>query len=111
MKKLTEADNNIQAQFIVDHISAAGIRCHSNGKYLQGAVGELPALHGPAIWIEDEQQFDKAKEILSAVLSEPQQSQFYQDDWKCPECSEVLEAVFTQCWQCGFTRNHQGQPQ
>jgi len=104
MKKLTEADNNIQAQFIVDHLVAAGIPSHSNGKYIQGAVGELPALQGPAIWIEDDRQLTKAKELLISLLSNPEQSQYYQKDWQCPECSELLEAVFTQCWNCGHVR-------
>lgn len=104
MKKLIEADNNIQAQFIVDHLIAAGIPSHSNGKYLNGAVGDLPAIQGPAIWVEDEQQLAKAKVILESILSNPEQSQFYKNDWICPECSEVLEAAFTQCWNCSHIR-------
>ena len=25
--------------------------------------------------------------------------------WKCPECGEEIEGQFSQCWNCGMTRD------
>jgi hypothetical protein len=78
-------------------LEAAGIRVLVRNQYLSSAMGELPPAECEAqLWVLDEQDFDKAREVLSAQ-SPPG------PDWICG-CGESLGAQFSQCWRCGAHR-------
>lgn len=43
-----------EAQLISELLSAHHVKCHMSGQYLQGAMGELPALDLLGIWVAPE---------------------------------------------------------
>ena len=55
MKRLTRAPNLITAQHWVNVLSTAGVPCQLHNRYLNGALGEIPADQcAPEIWIVDD---------------------------------------------------------
>lgn len=91
-------------RLIVGHLAAAledsHIPCVVRNQFLSGAVGELPVNEAwPEIWVMDERDLPKAKEVLQDLLGAGQRS----SHWRCI-CGEQLESQFTQCWDCGASR-------
>jgi len=63
MKLLYSAANSIEAHMILNMIEQAGYKGRIDGEYLQGGLGELPALGVVRVMI-DESDFMAAKEIV-----------------------------------------------
>jgi Putative prokaryotic signal transducing protein len=103
MKKLTRAPNLITAQHWMNVLSTAGIPCQLHNRYLNGALGEIPADQcAPEIWIEDDRDEALAAGMLENARRGPAPGT---RGWRCGQCGEPLEAQFTVCWQCGTERN------
>jgi len=104
MKKVYEAANMMEAQLIKDYLEGAGVETVVKGAMLQGAVGEIPANTYPSIWAIEDDEVDKARELIDVYFSEQPENMVYQGPWTCPECGQELEPQFTQCWNCGTYR-------
>jgi hypothetical protein len=78
-----------------DVLTRAGIRANVQRLFLAGAAGELPPDQcAPEIWIEDDAQVERAREIMNDLQNVPQRR------WFCT-CGELIEGGFDQCWSCG----------
>jgi hypothetical protein len=103
MKRLTRAPNLITAQHWMNVLSTAGVPCQLHNRYLNGALGEIPADQcAPEIWIVDDRDETLALRILEGARNGPASNA---RSWRCAKCGEVLEAQFTVCWQCGTERD------
>jgi hypothetical protein len=109
MLKLTRAPNLLLAQHWMNLLEQAGVRCELHNRYLQGALGDIPADQcGPEIWLEDECQEALARRLildgreLHGANGAPGAAT--QANWCCPRCDEWSEPQFTSCWRCGATR-------
>lgn len=70
---------------------------------LTSAIGDIPAIEcWLEIWILDHSQQEQAKAIVRQHGSP--QMQIVGGEWTCPDCSEIHESQFTDCWQCGYSR-------
>jgi Putative prokaryotic signal transducing protein len=81
-------------------LEEAGIPSLIRYEKLSVAAGEVPFVP-PELWILNDEDYDRAKEIVDAVQKakiEPH------DPWVCPGCGETIEGQFTSCWQCGRER-------
>ncbi|MDP2065155.1 MAG: DUF2007 domain-containing protein [Burkholderiaceae bacterium] len=95
MKRLTQAPNAAIATLWADTLREAGIEASVERQFLGGAAGFLPPSEClPELWLRDDEQFDRAKELLDALQNLPQQH------WRC-SCGELIEGGFEQCWSCG----------
>lgn len=102
MLKLTRAPNAVIGQHWVNVLAAAGIDCELHNRYLNGALGEIPADQcAPELWLVDERDEQLARRILDAAQSGPPPGA---PKWRCGACDEMLEAQFTACWRCGAAR-------
>jgi hypothetical protein len=102
MIKLTRAPNLLIGQHWVNLLESAGIACRLHNRYLQGAMGDIPADQcGPEIWIEHEHQLATAAIIID---DKPARPAARLANWRCASCGESLEPQFTVCWQCGSNR-------
>jgi Putative prokaryotic signal transducing protein len=98
MKLLRASRTHGDLERIREVLQNAGI----HGELLSGLAGDIPSSDStPEVWLMDDGQYDQARQILAALLSEPVSSQ---PPWKCPQCGEVLEAQFDSCWRCGSHR-------
>ncbi len=78
------------------------IPCVLRNEFLAGAAGELPPTEcWPELWVIEDELKDRASAMINAFINVPTGSQ---QAWCCPGCEEVLEAQFSECWQCGTQR-------
>lgn len=101
MKQVYSAQDLIEAQFLKDFISENKIDVIIKGDILMGAIGEIPADTTPSIWVLDESDYDRAKELVAAFR---ERNSVNNSVWKCPDCDELIEPQFSQCWNCGKVR-------
>jgi hypothetical protein len=95
MKQLYTARDRIEAQLLKDFLSSWHIDTVIQGDYLSGAAGELPALQFPVLWVVDERDLQRGRELID--LFQQRQSG---PAWHCPCCGEWNEGQFQVCWQC-----------
>jgi hypothetical protein len=103
MLKLIRAPNPVIGQHWVNLLATAGIGCELHNRYLNGALGEIPADQcAPELWLVDERDEQLARRILDAAQSgQPPGAA----KWRCGACNELLEPQFTACWRCGAMRD------
>lgn len=103
MLKLIRAPNLMIGQHWVNVLAIAGIACELQNRYLNGALGDIPADQcAPELWLIDERDLVIAKKLIEAAARGPASDA---PAWRCGHCGEILEAQFTVCWQCGTARN------
>ena len=94
---------DIQEAYLVQGLlNEAGIETRIQNEYAQGGVGEIPFTQAyPEIWLTEESDADKAKEIIS--LFEGRQRTV--GDHICANCNEGNPDTFETCWRCGNPLN------
>ncbi len=97
MKRVYEAPSVIWAGHIKNVLEQHGIDCIVRNAFLGGGVGELPPSEAlPEVWVMEDADYARARELLMAVLEAPPGR-----DWCCPRCGESIEGQFGACWSCG----------
>jgi hypothetical protein len=103
MMKLMRAPNLLIGQHWINVLATAGIPCELHNRYLNGALGEIPADQcAPELWLVDERDEMMARKLIDVAAHGPGAGA---PSWRCAQCGETLEAQFTVCWQCGTARN------
>ncbi|MEX3958144.1 putative signal transducing protein [Trinickia symbiotica] len=103
MLKLMLAPNTVIGQHWVNLLTVAGIPCELHNRYLNGALGEIPAEQcAPELWLVDERDETIARKLIEAAVNGPPPGGA---SWRCRRCGETLEPQFTLCWQCGTARD------
>ena len=100
MKKLYQAKDRIEAQLLKDYLAARRITTVTQGDYLSGAAGELPALQFPVLWVLEDRDYAIARRLLEEFFSPGAEA----EAWRCTRCGEISEGQFQFCWQCGAER-------
>ena len=98
------ARDNFTAQLVKDYLASCYIESIIKGELLIGAVGEIPANTFPTVWILEDDDYDKALELVKSFEAGFAENQLFDNVWKCESCNELIEAQFTQCWKCGNER-------
>jgi hypothetical protein len=104
MQRLYQARDRIEAQLLLDLLDCRLIRAVVLGDYLSGAAGELPADICPTLWLIDDQDLRRAREVLAGFLA-PSEPSVNAAPWDCPACGERVEGDFDLCWNCGRARS------
>jgi hypothetical protein len=98
------AENPIAAQMVVDLLQAQGIAAKVQGEHIFAVRGALPVSY-PTVWVLDEDNYDRARELVLAYEQDTAQVQdLAAEPWSCPQCGERIEGQFGLCWQCGTER-------
>lgn len=106
MLKLYEAANRIEAQQLIDFLSAYHIETVLLGDYLSGAAGELPANVFPAVWVVESRDLPRARELLATFQSQQAgDGRTAGFPWTCAHCGEQVESDFELCWNCGKAKS------
>ncbi len=96
MRRLIIAPNLALATLWADWLCQAGIPTTVQRVFAGSIAGELPPDQAqPELWVEDEQDWQRAGVLLEAFRHPPSQV------WACPGCHEIIEGPFEQCWKCG----------
>lgn len=103
MQQLYQAADRIEAQLLRDLLDRHHIQAEILGDYLSGAAGELPANIYPSVWVIEDQDLTRARELLDSWLSENAERSSA-SSWVCRGCGELLAGSFDLCWRCGRER-------
>ena len=99
MKALYQAKDRIEAQLLKDHLADWHIDTVMQGDYLTGAAGELPALSFPVLWVVEDRDLARARQLVTLFFQQEQP-----EGWRCDRCGEQNEGQFGLCWQCSTPR-------
>lgn len=91
------AADPVNAEIVKDLLVERGIKAHVRNQHLWGAMGQLPANVYPQVWIEDDESFDQARQIVTAFEGGRMKTG---RSWQCPGCGERIEGQFNACWNC-----------
>ncbi len=103
MKLIHAAKHAVEAHVIKGFLESHGIEAVVRGEYLTSGWGELP-VDLCSVWIADDTQYDRADRLLVAFLKGTLAREPGARNWQCPNCNEILEGQFTECWNCGTRR-------
>ena len=103
MRRLYQARDRIEAQFLRDFLDQHLISTTILGDYLSGAAGELPLDIYPSVWVTEDDDLPRARELLARFLELSKAS--IGPGWVCPGCGEPVEPGFDLCWNCGRLRD------
>lgn len=104
MKPLYEAKDRIQAQILKDQLASHHIETVILGDYLSGAAGELAAMQFPVIWVLEDRDYARGRELIELYL-EYSVAEGSEDSWTCHRCGETVDAEFSICWNCTASRS------
>ena len=98
LKKIYSAASLPDAHLIRNLLGEAGIEAHVLNENAQGGVGQLPVMEAyPQIWIVDEREMSRAREIIQAFEHMPS----IRSTVRCQQCAEDNPSNFQVCWNCG----------
>ncbi|MEW5007835.1 MAG: DUF2007 domain-containing protein [Cycloclasticus sp.] len=104
MIKVFSAQDFIEVAFWRNYLEQQDISCQIRNEFLGSAVGEVPAIEcWPELWIiNDNDEAEAYKYLASEPLAEQSLPA-----WQCVCCGEQSEGQFTDCWNCGESKNEQ----
>jgi len=105
MKRVFQSSDYYSAQLLKAYLLDNGIEATVTGEMLIGAIGEIPANSYPSLWVVDDDDYDKAKALIDSYESDLSTAENEHTHWTCPQCSELIETQFSQCWSCGKLRD------
>jgi hypothetical protein len=87
------------AAHLKEVLTMNGIESEVRGEYLAGALGEVPVTEAwPELWVLDAARGEDARCLVDEALEAGQGDQ---TERECPQCHEMVEAQFSECWKCG----------
>jgi hypothetical protein len=98
MIRFYTAQSRFDAYLLADRLNQAGIRAHVFNEHASSIVGDVPPEIGqPQVWLEREQDRERATVLVSRIESEAAQTGMRH----CAACGEDSPASFDLCWKCG----------
>ncbi len=90
------AGNLLDAQLIADLLTSEGIDVRVFNQNAQSLAGEIPpAVAGPQVWVMQDQQLARARELIDAHQAQPELA-----SQRCRHCGEPNPGNFLSCWCC-----------
>lgn len=88
-------------------LDQAGIPNFVRNEDSHNSITDMPSpLFFPALCVVQDEDYDRAMEILSEIYYAPPSTA---PEWRCVECGEKAPGTFDSCWQCGSA--HPGPPE
>lgn len=83
-------------------LESEGIRTTVKNEAGSSLAGEVPFTQVfPELWVLEEKDVPRAKDIIRHYLAEAESSATPHKDWTCPNCHETVDGGFAECWNCG----------
>ena len=103
MKRIYSAPVLAMVENVKNVLELNGVKSTITNQYLSAGVGELPPIESwPQLWVEEEDA-ERASEIIRSTGKDLNESE---EVWVCPKCNEEVEEQFTECWNCGTARSN-----
>lgn len=102
MQKFYASFDRIAVHQVMQMLQDAGIPVLLKNDFIQGAIGEIPAVDNDIeVWLVDDEWRSRADALL-AQWEADRDVQGYA--WVCTECGEDNAAEFGVCWSCQASR-------
>ena len=105
MKQVYSARDEVDAHLVKGFLDQEGIESVVQMGGLGSILGELTTSDQalPSIWVSSE-DVDRATAALTSFQSNTPLATASKEPWKCPNCGEMIEPQFTECWHCRASR-------
>ena len=104
LKELLVCRNDMEAHIVRGLLEENEIDIYIQKDDCGGMEPQLQLTEGIKILVPSA-QFEQAKQLLAELnLNDDDAGKSAKTEWKCPNCGEILEGQFTECWQCGTSR-------
>jgi hypothetical protein len=106
MKRVYSALDLPTAHFVLSLLEEEDIPARVFGEDISALRGAVPfsAATQPGIWVLDDENYERAREIVTSFENSASSEASPGIPWTCPDCGETSDAQFTQCWKCGKNR-------
>ena len=104
MLRFYQAQDELEAQLLIDYLAGWHIQARLLGRYQSGAAGELSAFSFPWVWLLEARDEARARQLLEEFRERRRQRETEQETWVCDACGTEIEAGFDLCWHCGAER-------
>ena len=101
MKRIYGAPILAEVENMKNVLELNGIESTITNQYLSVGIGGIDC--NPELWVA-ERDVERALEIIETTDKYLGESQ---GAWVCSECNEEGEGQFTECWNCGKSRNRE----
>ena len=105
MKQVYTARDEVDAQLAKGFLDDEEIESVVQMGGLGSILGESPTSEQtlPSIWVNEE-DVDRATAALRSFQSNAPPIAASAELWKCPNCGEMIDPQFTECWNCRTPR-------
>jgi len=104
LKKVYTAGSLAGAHLLKGLLEGAGIDAEVQGEQTFQIAGQVPSkLTALTVWIINDDDFEKAEEIVTSYREREIGRSVEGTPWRCG-CGEENEGQFTECWSCGRSR-------
>ncbi|MCV6613993.1 MAG: DUF2007 domain-containing protein [Cellvibrionaceae bacterium] len=102
MKLLYTHENRFWLANVRNLFEREGLATEVKNQFVGGAAGEVPHQDvWPELWLLDESQFERAKQLLEEILAAQEREG---PAWHCSACGEENGSQFELCWACSELR-------
>jgi hypothetical protein len=101
MKQVYSARDEVDAQLAKGFLDQEGIESVVQMGGLGSILGEMTTSDQtlPSIWVNSE-DVNAATTALATFQANKPLATASTESWKCPNCGEIIEPQFTECWHC-----------
>ena len=104
MKRAYEAGSLQEAYMVRDLFESRGLVVELRGEDTSNMAFQMPSASiWPSLWVADE-EFETARNIVAEYEKGVKASEA-QAAWRCGQCGEESEGLFSACWSCGTERD------
>jgi hypothetical protein len=104
LKKVYTARSLPDAHLLKGLLEGIDIEAEVQGEQGFQITGQVPSkLMSPTVWVVNDEDYDRARELVSSFREESFGTSFEGYPWRC-SCGEENEGQFTECWNCGKSR-------
>jgi len=107
LEKVFTGKDSVEAHYVCDLLQERGIWAVVMGENLEAALGAIPPTYdtSPAVWVRPEEA--EAAKAFVAEYTEKEMTPAGESQgktWQCPNCGEMIDQQFDQCWNCQAQR-------
>lgn len=99
MKEVFVNQDHVRVGYYKSVLDEAGIPNFVRNESTNNSLTEMPSpLFFPVLCVINDEDYDRAMEILGAIHNAPDSTA---PNWNCPKCNEEVPGNFDSCWKCG----------
>jgi rubrerythrin len=101
MKRVFASKDRSAIEIVRGLLADEGIRTTVFNEATGSVLGDVPFfLAMPEIWVLADEDAAPARALVERYESGALRASLPKEPWVCPDCGELIEGQFTECWHC-----------